>query len=253
MLNKPPVVLAFVWVFRHAAGARDFGRWSCAGAERRLAMLTTFRPERLSRPITQSVASARWSMRCWPSSTMSSQRMYWETGWPSVPPEQVLKATVLMALYSIRSKRSASGSATTCCSSGLDLPIDAAAFDPTTFTKNRERLLGHEIADRFFAAVVREAKLRAATSRASTSRWMARCLRPGRRTRASSPRTALGRAVSGGRNAETSRRAARVTRASLPDHEPGQANAAVESNAHPTSITPPQPPRHPKGSISASC
>lgn len=34
------------------------------------------------------------------------------------------------------------------------------AFDLTTFTKNRERLLGHEIADRFFAAVVRQAELR---------------------------------------------------------------------------------------------
>src|SRR5205085_6809198 len=42
----------------------------------------------------------------------------------------------------------------------LDLPIEAAAFDPTTFTKNRERLLSHEIADRFFAAVVRQAQLR---------------------------------------------------------------------------------------------
>jgi hypothetical protein len=42
----------------------------------------------------------------------------------------------------------------------LDLPIDAKAFDPTTFTKNRDRLLAAEIADRFFAAVVRQAKLR---------------------------------------------------------------------------------------------
>jgi transposase len=75
-----------------------------------------------------------------------------------VPPEQLLKATVLMALYSIRSERAF-------CERlnydllfkwFLDLPIDAPAFDPTTFTKNRERLLDHEIADRFFAAVVRE-------------------------------------------------------------------------------------------------
>ena len=42
----------------------------------------------------------------------------------------------------------------------LDLPIDAKAFDATTFTKNRDRLLDHEIADRFFAAVVGQAKLR---------------------------------------------------------------------------------------------
>src|SRR2546421_5427683 len=88
--------------------------------------------------------------------------MYSKVGRPSVPPEQLLKATVLMALYSIRSERAF-------CERlnydllfkwFLDLPIDARAFDATTFTKNRERLLSHEIADRFFAAVVGQAKLR---------------------------------------------------------------------------------------------
>ena len=40
------------------------------------------------------------------------------------------------------------------------MPIDAKAFDATTFSKNRRRLFDHEIADRFFAAVVGQAKLR---------------------------------------------------------------------------------------------
>jgi hypothetical protein len=71
-------------------------------------------------------------------------------------------ATVLMAPYSIRSELAF-------CERlnydllfkwFLDLPIDARAFDATTFSKNRERLLAHEIADRFFAAVVTQAKLR---------------------------------------------------------------------------------------------
>jgi len=92
--------------------------------------------------------------------------MYSTIGRPSVPPEALLKATVLMGLYSIRSERQF-------CERlnydmlfkwFLDLPLDAAAFDATTFTKNRERLLKHEIADRFFAAVVGEAKLRRYTS-----------------------------------------------------------------------------------------
>jgi transposase len=90
------------------------------------------------------------------------EAMYARGGRPSVPPEQLLKATVLMALYSIRSERAF-------CERlnydllfkwFLDLPIDAAAFDATTFSKNRERLLSHEIAERFFAAVVAQAKLR---------------------------------------------------------------------------------------------
>ncbi|MGH3575674.1 MAG: IS5 family transposase [Candidatus Dormibacteria bacterium] len=88
--------------------------------------------------------------------------MYAITGRQSVPPEQLLKATVLMALYSIRSERQF-------CERlqydllfkfFLDLNIDAAAFDHSTFSRNRDRLLEHEIADRFFAAVVRQAHLR---------------------------------------------------------------------------------------------
>src|SRR3954464_12943618 len=88
--------------------------------------------------------------------------MYSAGGRRSVPPETLLKATVLMALYSIRSERAF-------CERlnydllfkwFLDLRIDQAAFDATTFTKNRARLLEAEVADEFFAAVVRQAKLR---------------------------------------------------------------------------------------------
>ena len=88
--------------------------------------------------------------------------MYAATGRHSVPPEQLLKATVLMALYSIRSERQF-------CERlrydllfkfFLDLNVDAEGFDHSTFSKNRERLLKQEIADRFFAAVVKQAHLR---------------------------------------------------------------------------------------------
>lgn len=88
--------------------------------------------------------------------------MYSAKGRPSVPPESLLKATILMAMYSIRSERAF-------CERlnydllfkwFLDMPIDAKAFDATTFTKNRKRLLEHEVADRFFAEVVAQAKLR---------------------------------------------------------------------------------------------
>jgi transposase len=88
--------------------------------------------------------------------------MYAAGGRASVPPETLLKATVLMAMYSIRSERAF-------CERlnydllfkwFLDLRIDQPAFDATTFTKNRTRLLEHEVADEFFAAVVRQAKLR---------------------------------------------------------------------------------------------
>jgi transposase len=88
--------------------------------------------------------------------------MYADRGRASVPPEALLKSTVLMAMYSIRSERAF-------CERlnydllfkwFLDMRIDQPAFDATTFTKNRTRLLDHEVADEFFAAVVRQAKLR---------------------------------------------------------------------------------------------
>ena len=88
--------------------------------------------------------------------------MYATSGRRSVPPEHLLKATVLMAMYSIRSERAF-------CERlnydllfkwFLDMRIDQPAFDATTFTKNRQRLLDHDVADEFFAAVVRQAKLR---------------------------------------------------------------------------------------------
>ena len=88
--------------------------------------------------------------------------MYPPRGRPSVPPEMLLKASVLMALYSIRSERAF------CERLNFDmlfkwflgLRIDERSFDASTFSKNRRRLLDHEIADRFFAAVVEAAKLR---------------------------------------------------------------------------------------------
>ena len=42
----------------------------------------------------------------------------------------------------------------------LGLRIDERGFDASTLSKNRQRLLDHEIADRFFAAVVDQARLR---------------------------------------------------------------------------------------------
>ena len=130
--------------------------------ERQMAMLSTLSPEdlipadhpirRIQKVVEEVLASLDEEF----------EAMYARIGRPSVPPEQLLKATVLMAMYSMRSERAF-------CERlnydllfkwFLDLPIDAAAFDATTFTKNRERLLDHEIAERFFAAVVRQAKLR---------------------------------------------------------------------------------------------
>lgn len=85
--------------------------------------------------------------------------MYAESGRPSVPPERLLKALLLQALFSIRSERQL-------CEQlqynllyrwFLDMDMVEEAFAPTTFTKNRDRLLEHEVASQFFDAVVSQA------------------------------------------------------------------------------------------------
>lgn len=88
--------------------------------------------------------------------------MYSTIGRPSIPPEHLLKATVLMAMYTVRSERQF-------CERlqydmlfrwFLDMGIEDEVFVATTFSKNRQRLLTHDVADRFFAASVRQARLR---------------------------------------------------------------------------------------------
>ncbi|MCP3993013.1 MAG: transposase [Actinomycetia bacterium] len=72
--------------------------------------------------------------------------MYSASGRRSVPPETLLKTTVLMVMYSMRPERAF------CERLNYDMlfkwfryqVIDTKAFDATTFTKNRQRLLDHE-------------------------------------------------------------------------------------------------------------
>jgi transposase len=85
--------------------------------------------------------------------------LYVKFGRPSVPPEKLLRALLLQALYTIRSERQ--------LMEQLDynllfrwfvgLGMDDAVWSPTTFTKNRDRLLDGDIAAAFFEAVLRHA------------------------------------------------------------------------------------------------
>ena len=88
--------------------------------------------------------------------------MYSAVGRPSIPPEHLLKASVLMAMYSLRSERQFCERLRYDMLFGrfLDLGVDGDCFVPTVFSKNRERLLGQEVADKFLAETVAEARLR---------------------------------------------------------------------------------------------
>jgi transposase len=80
-------------------------------------------------------------------------------GRPGVPPERLLKALLLMALYSIRSERQLVERIDTDLLFRwfLDMSPEETAFDATVFTHNRNRLEEHGITSSFFDAVVRTA------------------------------------------------------------------------------------------------
>lgn len=84
---------------------------------------------------------------------------YSTTGRPSVPPERLLKALLILALYSVRSERQLCERLDTDLLFRwfLDLQPSEDAFDATTFTHNRKRLDDHNLTKSFFDAVVREA------------------------------------------------------------------------------------------------
>jgi transposase len=87
-------------------------------------------------------------------------QMYSAVGRPSIPPGRLLKASLLMALYTVRSERML-------CERldydllfrwFLDLEMDEPSFDHSTFSRNRARLLEHAAAGEFFLAVVEQAR-----------------------------------------------------------------------------------------------
>jgi len=85
---------------------------------------------------------------------------YATNGRPGVPPERLLKALLLQCLYSIRSERELCRRLKTdlLFQWFLDMRPDDETFDPTVFTKNRDRLAEHGLIARFFDGVVKQAK-----------------------------------------------------------------------------------------------
>lgn len=88
------------------------------------------------------------------------EQMYSNVGRPSIPPEQLLRALLIQALYSVRSERM--------LMEQLDynmlfrwfvgLSLDDEIWDVTVFTKNRDRLLEAEVARHFLDAVIEQAR-----------------------------------------------------------------------------------------------
>jgi transposase len=88
------------------------------------------------------------------------QHLYSSTGRPSIPPEKLLRTLLLQVLYTVRSER--------LMMEQLDynllfrwfvgLSQNERVWDPTVFSKNRERLLSGEIDRLFFERVIAQAR-----------------------------------------------------------------------------------------------
>ena len=89
-------------------------------------------------------------------------RLYAQEGRPSIPPEQLLSALLLQVLYSVRSERQ--------LMEQLDynllfrwfvgLSPDDPIWDPTVFTKNRERLQEGDVFEKFMTKLLNHEKVK---------------------------------------------------------------------------------------------
>jgi transposase len=112
------------------------------------------------RPIRQIVDEALAAL------SPEFEKLYARFGRPSIPPERLLRALLLQAFYSVRSELQ--------LMEQLDynllfrwfvgLSLDAAVWDVTVFTKNRQRLIEGDIARKFMAAVLSQSSVKALLS-----------------------------------------------------------------------------------------
>jgi len=122
----------------------DTGMWSYVSQEQRIPADHPLRPIRKMVDEVLDRLSPRFD------------KLYSKVGRPSIPPERLLRALLLQVLYTIRSERM--------LMEQLDynmlfrwfvgLNMDDPIWDPTVFTKNRQRLLEGEIAQAFFTEVL---------------------------------------------------------------------------------------------------
>ena len=88
------------------------------------------------------------------------EKLYADRGRPSIAPERLLRATLLMILYSIRSERQLMEQMNynLLFRWFVGLEMDDAVWDVTVFTKNRERLIWGAVSQRLLESVLVEAR-----------------------------------------------------------------------------------------------
>jgi transposase len=88
-------------------------------------------------------------------------RLYSAYGRPSIPPEKLLRALLLQVLYTVRSERMLMEQLeyNLLFRWFVGLNMDEAVWVPTVFTKNRDRLLEGDVAEKFFQLVLTQARV----------------------------------------------------------------------------------------------
>ena len=88
------------------------------------------------------------------------KEMYSHTGRPSIPPEQILRALLLQIFYSIRSERMLVEQLeyNLLFRWFVGLSMDDNVWDHSVFSKNRDRLIEHDVATQFFDTIRRQAE-----------------------------------------------------------------------------------------------
>jgi transposase len=94
------------------------------------------------------------------------EKLYTKFGRPSIAPEKLLRALLLQAFYSVRSERQLMEQLgyNLLFRWFVGLSLEAAVWDVTVFTKNRERLIEGDIAAQFMAAVLNQERVKALLS-----------------------------------------------------------------------------------------
>jgi transposase len=89
-------------------------------------------------------------------------KLYIDWGRPSIAPEKLLRALLLQVLYTIRSERMLMEQLeyNLLFRWFVGLNMDESVWVPTVFSKNRDRLLNGDIAEKFFAQVLKQARAR---------------------------------------------------------------------------------------------
>jgi len=132
---------------RGSDGRRD-EMWSYVSAEERI---PADHPMRAMRVLVDRVLK---DLSPWFS------KIYSDSGRPSIPPERLLRALLVQVLYTIRSERLLMEQLhyNILFRWFVGLSMDDRVWDPTVFTKNRDRLLEGEIAEAFFEKVLAQAR-----------------------------------------------------------------------------------------------